>query len=274
MISDDELCLEYIPPAVVNGKSIGLIEARDMESEVAFWESSIACYVLGENPPITVMEGFIRRIWGNHGIERVVAKGEGVFIVRFESTIERDEVLAKRVYFFDKKPMVMKPWRLGEEVNKGEVVEIPIWVQFPKPDLRFWGSKGLSKVASILGKPLKADKFMKEKKLVNYARVLIDIDITKEIPETVTIVDDLGEIIKQKVELEWQPIKCSKCSMFGHKDSDCRKGVRRVWMRKEQVIQQPIVQDVEVQDGIVEDIYSATRFNQAYHLERDRKSVV
>lgn len=231
-IPDDELRLEYIAPAVVNGNLVGLLEHEDAESEKAFWNSSLACYVLGANPPISVMEGFVRRIWGSKGVQRVIYQGDGVFIVRFESVLERDEVIQQRMYFFDKKSLIVRAWKLGEKVNEDEVAEVPIWVQFPKLDLRFWGGRGLSKVASLLGKPIKADKHTKEKKLVNYARVLIEIDITKEIPEKVTFVDEFGDFIEQKVECEWKPIKYTKCKMFVLEEAQCRKGVRREWVRK------------------------------------------
>uniref|UniRef100_A0A803PAH1 DUF4283 domain-containing protein n=1 Tax=Cannabis sativa TaxID=3483 RepID=A0A803PAH1_CANSA len=35
----------------------------DIQDEVDFWKPSIACYVLGANPPLVVIEGFVRRMW-------------------------------------------------------------------------------------------------------------------------------------------------------------------------------------------------------------------
>lgn len=39
------------------------IDLSDVQEVIAFWNSSIVCYVIGANMPIQVMEGFIRRIW-------------------------------------------------------------------------------------------------------------------------------------------------------------------------------------------------------------------
>ncbi|CAI8604591.1 unnamed protein product [Vicia faba] len=39
------------------------IVLEDIEDEIAYWKSSIVCYMLGANPPLQVLEGFIRRIW-------------------------------------------------------------------------------------------------------------------------------------------------------------------------------------------------------------------
>lgn len=38
------------------------ITEEDIEDEIAFWNSALVCYVLGANSPLSVMEGFFRRI--------------------------------------------------------------------------------------------------------------------------------------------------------------------------------------------------------------------
>lgn len=53
------------------------------------------------------------------GYDRVVAKPNGVFIVRFHSVMERDEVLAHDFVYFEKKPLVMKTWCVGQYVESG-----------------------------------------------------------------------------------------------------------------------------------------------------------
>lgn len=38
------------------------IDFDDIQSEIEYWNSSVVCYVLGANPPFSMMEGYIRRI--------------------------------------------------------------------------------------------------------------------------------------------------------------------------------------------------------------------
>ncbi|CAK8534897.1 unnamed protein product [Lathyrus sativus] len=42
------------------------------------------------------------------------------------------------------------------------------------------------------------------------------MDITKELPQTITIGDNEGEKIHQPIEYEWRPLFCSKCQKVGH----------------------------------------------------------
>ncbi|KAM6551072.1 hypothetical protein CsatB_000880 [Cannabis sativa] len=46
------------------------ITLDDIEDEIHFLSSSIVCYVLGANPPLYVLEGFIKRVW-NRKVDKV-----------------------------------------------------------------------------------------------------------------------------------------------------------------------------------------------------------
>ncbi|XP_062075575.1 uncharacterized protein LOC133779657 [Humulus lupulus] len=52
------------------GKQGIKIELEDIEKEVHFWNSSLVCYVLGANPPLSVLEGFARRVWRTRGVDK------------------------------------------------------------------------------------------------------------------------------------------------------------------------------------------------------------
>lgn len=49
----------------------------DVQSEINYWSSATYCYVVAANPPIHVMDGYIHRIWTDHGVEKIamVLKG-------------------------------------------------------------------------------------------------------------------------------------------------------------------------------------------------------
>lgn len=73
----------------------------DIQLEVDFWLNVVVCHVLGANPLLQVMEGFIRRILGKHGIEKIALIAKGFFIVRFTSSESRVKVLDDGILMFD-----------------------------------------------------------------------------------------------------------------------------------------------------------------------------
>ena len=92
----------------------------------------------------------------------------------------------------------------------------------------------MGKLGSILGIPIKTDRYTLEKTRLHYARLLIDIKLDESFPDFIEFVNDQDVVVRLKVEYEWKPIKCQHCKMFGHTKMDCKKkaNVRQEWRRK------------------------------------------
>ena len=111
------------------------------------------------------------------------------------------------------------------------IKSLPIWIQLPDLDIKFWGTGSLSKLESCLGIPLKTDKYTKDRTMLKYARLLIDISLEGPFPEYIEFFDEVGVLIRQQVIYEWKPLQCTHCHMFGHEDNNCRrkKELRTEW---------------------------------------------
>jgi hypothetical protein len=46
--------------------------------------------------------------------------------------------------------------------------------------------------------------------------MLVEIDVTQDLPQDITIRDSEGNKMKQLVEYEWKPLFCNKCQKMGH----------------------------------------------------------
>ena len=75
------------------------------------------------------MEGFICRIWGNMGVDKVAMVEKVIFIVRFTTMKNRDKVVDGGYPFFDGKPVMVKAWTRDMDFKRDEVRKIPIWIQ-------------------------------------------------------------------------------------------------------------------------------------------------
>lgn len=94
----------------------------------------------------------------------------------------------------------------------------------------------LSKIGSVYGKPLYCDKCTVLKMKMRFARILVEMNFFRDVPEMIELVDEQGVVFQQKVIYEWKPIICSKCRNFGHLQQDCRVGQlgKEVWKVKRQ----------------------------------------
>ncbi|KAL9241084.1 hypothetical protein vseg_015234 [Gypsophila vaccaria] len=59
-------------------------EPEDVQEDIDFRNQAVYGFILGSNPPITVVEGFLRRIWKQHDIDSICFMPTGVFLVRFK----------------------------------------------------------------------------------------------------------------------------------------------------------------------------------------------
>ncbi|KAJ8425600.1 hypothetical protein Cgig2_008578 [Carnegiea gigantea] len=143
----------------------------------------------------------------------VVAARKGLYLVRFHSLEDKEAVLQKGIYYFNGKPFIIKAWNKELELDKSSINSLPIWVQFPDLDVKYWGPDSLSKLGSLLGIYLKTDRHTRDKMFLNYARVMIDIALDGPYPE----------YVEYPVKYEWKPLKCSHCNMYGRLEAECRK---------------------------------------------------
>ena len=59
------------------------IERSDTRSEVEYGSAAIIYGMVGANPTLDVIDGFVRRIWSTRSIDKVVLARKEVFLVRF-----------------------------------------------------------------------------------------------------------------------------------------------------------------------------------------------
>lgn len=136
---------------------------------------------------------------------------------------------------------------------------LPIWVTLPQLPLHLWGASSLGKIGSVLGKTLFTDECTAHKLRVSYARILVEIDVTKKLVDSITIKDLKGKVLHKPVEYEWRPLFCESCQKVGHVCKVQNKAVQQKKMTKQWKVQADHRVGAEVQNvgsGIVNTIVS------------------
>ncbi|XP_074301487.1 uncharacterized protein LOC141632882 [Silene latifolia] len=78
-------------------------------------------------------------------------------------------------------PLVFKGWSPTVAAELDVVTTVPVWVIFPNLDPYFCSQTALGKVASYVGKPICVDETTTNKSKIAFARVLVEVDISKEL---------------------------------------------------------------------------------------------
>ncbi|XP_070014503.1 uncharacterized protein [Nicotiana sylvestris] len=142
---------------------------------------------------------------------------------------DKNAVLYSGPYTMGAKPLILKSWSEDFNLYNEVLKTISLWVSFPNLPLNCWGRMTLSRIASGLSSSLYADECTSNASRISYARVLIEMDISKELPKSIKIQDPTGKDFEQLVEYDWVPKYCKKCLMVGH---DCEGEQRRAGTTK------------------------------------------
>ncbi|XP_015164056.1 uncharacterized protein [Solanum tuberosum] len=157
------------------------------------------CGLISTAPSIGAMERFILE-HGTFTIKPVILyyKDE-YFVVRFANEEERDMVLCSGPHYLIRRPIIMKPWVPEFNFKEEILITIPLWVKFPNLPLNCWNAVVLSKIESSLGKSLYADECTSQVNRISFARILVEMDITRPLRKMIKMYDPKGKVLEQQV---------------------------------------------------------------------------
>ncbi|XP_062080284.1 uncharacterized protein LOC133785040 [Humulus lupulus] len=132
----------------------------------------------------------------------------------------------------------MKAWDPDVRFTKEDVWKVPVWVQLRNLELKYWGERSMEKNFSSLGKTIKPDQATQNRDKLQFARVLIEMDVSTGFSNQICFEDEKGQVIYLEVLYEWKPDKCDICKGIGHTSDMCKKvkiveQLRKVWKPKE-----------------------------------------
>lgn len=224
--------MSYVAPKMVEGQIEIEIEDEDIESEIRYWENALILYVLGGDLSMNTIKNFMERNWNFVQLPDLYYHDDGYFLLRFKSHDDMEVVVMKGPYTIRSMPVVLKEWRPDFSLKQDMLRTIPIWIKLPKLPLYLWGERSLNKIGSAIGTPMVTDECTTHKLRVSYARMLVEVDITRKLVEEIAIKDKDGRKMMQPIEYEWRPKFCDKCQKIGHQ---CGNGVKKKkWQPKPQ----------------------------------------
>lgn len=83
-----------------------------------------------------------------------------------------------------------------------ELLTAPIWAKFPGLDFKYWSKKGLSKIGNLDGKSIMVDHNTEKRSDLNFARLLVEVEMNAQLPNVVLFRNERGKSIEQKVNYD------------------------------------------------------------------------
>ncbi|KAK3218488.1 hypothetical protein Dsin_012458 [Dipteronia sinensis] len=193
------------------------------------WKNYLVGYFIEKKPHFSLVNNIAMRLWGNRGVQEVLANDRGFFFFKFLDDEACSNVLESGRWLFAGRMVILKKWHPRLILTKETCSKIPVWVKLFNIPYEYWNEEGLSHIASAVGKPLYADSLTESMKRISYARVCIEIDATCELVDSFDLFmgdnsePNLGESVEILVEYQWKPKIYTKCKSFSHSITTCLK---------------------------------------------------
>ncbi|KAJ6868613.1 hypothetical protein NC651_033633 [Populus alba x Populus x berolinensis] len=193
----------------------------DLTSHSDYWNLCIVGFVAGKFPGYKALNSIISDTW--HCEAKLTIHESGWLVYQFQNVDDKLAVLAEGPYSVYGCPLLLQPMSEYFDFSAENMTKVPVWVRFPNLPLKCWSIQGLSKIASVLGKPLQSDKFTATMERLSFARVLIELDLLDELPSSIPICLPNGTTLNQSVVYETLPKFCKHCRVLGHSTGACTK---------------------------------------------------
>ncbi|XP_070034361.1 uncharacterized protein [Nicotiana tomentosiformis] len=106
--------------------------------------------------------------------------------------------------------------------TREKLYTVPIWVKLLVLDFKYWSHKGLSKIGSLIGRPLMVDKHTEQKRGLSFARLLIQVKMDTKLLDKVAFKNEKGVLMEQRVQYDWKPTLCKCCKKYELGEQSCR----------------------------------------------------
>jgi hypothetical protein len=178
-------------------------------------------YVAGEFPGFKALNSIIANTW--HCEASLSIHESGWLVYKFNNVDDKLAVLARGPYLVHRRPLILKSMPEYFDSSHEEMTKAPVWVKFPNLPLKCWSTRCLSKIASLIGKPIQTDRITASMSRISYARVLVELDLLDELTHAVDILLPNGTTLKQSIVYETLPRFCKLCKALGHATGACSK---------------------------------------------------
>ncbi|KAJ6292827.1 hypothetical protein OIU78_024912 [Salix suchowensis] len=129
----------------------------------------------GYKMPFHAAKSIAKRAWAGHGLEQVMTMEAGYLVFHFKSETDMQGVIAKGPWMFGGKHIALQQWHPQLKFERNQIKAMPVWIRLYGLPFPLWSHEGLSRAASMVGKPLSCDEPTYRSTRLDYARMCVEV---------------------------------------------------------------------------------------------------
>ncbi|KAL6555009.1 hypothetical protein OROGR_006267 [Orobanche gracilis] len=188
------------------------------EAMCAPWKEALVVSLLGKKLGFRTMEAKLADAWNLAGDFDLLDVDNGFYMVRFDLAVDREKVIGGGPWMIFDHYLTVTTWSREFISPKAKVSRTLAWIRIPGLNPAFYDESYLMYIAEVISKPVRVDINTLRGERRKFARIYVELDLTKPVYGRVMIDDDWF-----KIEYEGLYVICTRCGCYGHRSRECTK---------------------------------------------------
>jgi hypothetical protein len=185
------------------------------------WRRGVIVKLLGRRIGYKALETRLKQMWVRKGVISIIDLSNDYYLVVFTNEEDKYAALMDGPWFIYDHYLTVKEWSPNFQPASDTIEEVAVWVRISGLPIEFYDAKILNFIGNRVGKTVKVDKNTLTRERGKYARLCVQVNLTKPLLAAFTI---KGR--KYNVEYEGLHMLCLTCGKFGHYKDGCPERVR------------------------------------------------
>ncbi|XP_026383626.1 uncharacterized protein LOC113279137 [Papaver somniferum] len=138
------------------------------------------------NLRLSVAEPNLKKQWTLTGNCQFIPIGKGFFIIKLENK-EDMNFLYEGLWEVESQYLKLRFWERDFKPEQQHSTSAFVWVLFPGLSIEYWREDILMSMGIAIGRPIRFDSTTLKKEIGFYASILVEIDLSKDIPNKVVV---------------------------------------------------------------------------------------
>ena len=160
---------------------------------------------------------------GEKGIINIIDLSHDCYLVSFTHEDHKSTTLSDVPWFIYDHYLTVKEWTPNFHPASENIVNVAIWIRISSLPIEYYDPKVLHVIGDLAGCTIKVDKNTLQRKIGKYARICVEVTISKPLLAMFSIKDS-----SYKIKYEELHMLCLSCGKFGHYKDVCQKKIKAI----------------------------------------------
>jgi hypothetical protein len=241
------------------------------------WKDALVVKLLGKSLGYNTMKAKLELVWKLTGGFELMDVGNSYYMVKFNEVEDKNKVINGGPWIIYDHILAVSQWTPTFNAATATIDKTMVWIRIPSLNLVYYDESLLLALASMVGTPVKVDLHTLKVARGRFARMCVEIDLTKPVVGRVGINGDWYH-----VQYEGLHIICTHCGCYGHVLKDCAMKSNSVPVEKKKnsgendgggggvtVTGERMVEKQNVNQGVINDVIPSNSFESVENITPD-----